>query len=71
MYMLIPPSPVLLENPRDGEPGGLPFMGSHRVGHEWSDLAYANPNIPIYPFSLLFPGNHKFVFYICDSTSVL
>ena len=28
-----------LENPRDGEPGGLPFMGSHRVGHNWSDLA--------------------------------
>ena len=23
-----------LENPRDGEPGGLPFMGSHRVGHD-------------------------------------
>ena len=30
-----------LENPRDGEPGGLPFMGSHRVGHDWSDLAAA------------------------------
>ena len=22
-----------LENPRDGEPGGLPSVGSHRVGH--------------------------------------
>ena len=22
-----------------GEPGGLPPMGSHRVGHDWSDLA--------------------------------
>ena len=22
-----------LENPRDQEPGGLPSMGSHRVGH--------------------------------------
>ena len=21
------------------EPGGLPSMGSHRVGHDWSDLA--------------------------------
>ena len=44
-----------LENPRDGgawwaavygvawmgEPGGLPSMGSHRVGHGWSDLAAA------------------------------
>ena len=28
-----------LENPMDGEPGGLPSMGSHRVGHDWSDLA--------------------------------
>ena len=23
-----------LENPRDGEPGVLPSMGSHRVGHD-------------------------------------
>ena len=23
-----------LENPRDGEPGGLPSPGSHRVGHD-------------------------------------
>ena len=27
--------------PRMGEPGGLPSMGSHRVGHDWSDLALA------------------------------
>ena len=25
-----------LENPRDGEPGGLPSMGSHRVRHDWA-----------------------------------
>ena len=30
-----------LENPRDGEPGGLPSMGSHRVRLDWSDLAAA------------------------------
>ena len=24
-----------------GEPGGLPSMASHRVGHDWSDLAAA------------------------------
>ena len=30
-----------LENPRDGETGGLPSLGSHRVGHDWSDLAAA------------------------------
>ena len=25
--------------PGTGEPGGLPSMGSHRVGYDWSDLA--------------------------------
>ena len=25
--------------PGMAEPGGLPSMGSHRVGHDWSDLA--------------------------------
>ena len=25
--------------PEMAEPGGLPSMGSHRVGHDWSDLA--------------------------------
>ena len=28
-----------LENPGMMEPAGLPSMGSHRVGHDWSDLA--------------------------------
>ena len=28
-------------NPGTGEPGGLLSMGSHRVGHDWSDLAAA------------------------------
>ena len=27
--------------PGTGEPGGLPSLGLHRVGHEWSDLAAA------------------------------
>ena len=27
--------------PGTGEPGGLPFIGSHRVGHDSSDLAAA------------------------------
>ena len=27
--------------PGTGEPGGLPSMGSHRVRHNWSDLAAA------------------------------
>ena len=35
-----------LENPRDGEPGGLPSSGC-RVGHDWCDLAAA----AVLPFS--------------------
>ena len=27
--------------PGAGEPGGLPTLGSHRVGHDWSNLAAA------------------------------
>ena len=27
--------------PGTGEPGGLPSMGLHKVGHDWSDLAAA------------------------------
>ena len=30
-----------LENPRDGGAWWLPSMGSHRVGHKWSNLAAA------------------------------
>ena len=37
--------------PGTGEPGGLPSMGSHRVGHDWSDLAAAaaRPHGAIFP----------------------
>ena len=28
--------------PGMGEPGGLLSMGSHRVGHDWNDLAAAD-----------------------------
>ena len=31
--------------PGTEEPGGLPSMGSHRVGHDWSDLAAAGQHI--------------------------
>ena len=36
------PIPVFLPGESQGrEPGGLLSMGSHRVGHDWSDLAAA------------------------------
>ena len=34
-------SVIALRIPGKGEPRGLPSMGSHRVGHDWSDLAAA------------------------------
>ena len=34
--------------PGTGEPGGLPSMGLHRVGHDWSDLAAAAPFLRLY-----------------------
>ena len=32
--------------PGTGEPGGLPSMGSHRVGHNWGDLAAVAAVLP-------------------------
>ena len=44
--------------PGTGEPGGLPSMGSHRVGHDWSDLAAAaaaaNSSIHLYVCMLIY-----------------
>ena len=37
-------SVLALRIPGSGEPGGLPSMGSHRVRHDWSDLAVAASN---------------------------
>ena len=34
-----------------GEPGGLPSMGSHRVGHNWSDLAAAAVEVMEFQFN--------------------
>ena len=33
--------------PGTAEPGGLPSMGSHRVGHNWSDLAAAATHLKL------------------------
>ena len=34
--------------PGTGEPDGLPSMGSHRVGHDWSDLAAAAATLRVF-----------------------
>ena len=43
-----------------GEPGGLPSMRSHRVGHYWSDLAAAAAPVPI---TLDINGNFTHITY--------
>ena len=47
-------------------PGGLPSMGSHRLGHDWSDLAAAACEYLIHPtqvthFHLLFSLRHYYL----------
>ena len=37
------------------EPGGLPSMGSHRVGHNWSDLTAAAGPICLFMLLILLP----------------
>ena len=52
--------------PGTGEPGGPPSMGSHRVGHYWSDLAAAAAaacNKSKY-FCSWFLNPQKFLFYL-------
>ena len=49
--------------PGTGEPGGLPSMGSHRIGHDWSELATAAATIG--------DREHNFMYYcICVFSSV-
>ena len=39
--------------PGMGEPGGLPSMGSHRVRHDWGDLAAAAARVSAYQVTLV------------------
>ena len=50
--------------PGTGEPGGLLSMGSHRVGHKWSDLAAAYEVISHYGFDL--PFVYLFWRHVCS-----
>ena len=53
--------------PGMGEPGGLPSMGSHRVGHDWSDLAVSRLAVAVciygrrqwHPTPVLLPGKSQ------------
>ena len=43
--------------PGMGDPGGLPSMGSHRVGHDWSDLA---ADMGLFGFPIIYSVWHVF-----------
>ena len=47
--------------PGTGEPGGLPSMGSHGVGHDWSDLAVTVA--VVFSDWLLLPSNMYLEFF--------
>ena len=69
--------------PGTGEPGGLLSMGSHRVGHDWRDLAAAaaaevglwdhSHFFQHYFFFVLFPSSdfHHSVFHLIYSTALI
>ena len=44
------------------EPGGLPSMGSHRVGHDWSNLAAAAARCSLPSLCLSFLSLSSFIF---------
>ena len=50
-----------------GDPGGLPSLGSHRVRHNWSDLAAA-PACPLYLYDCVLLFLSFSLLNILDST---
>ena len=60
--------------PRMGEPGGLSSMGSHRVGHDWSDLAAAAGSdtwLPWFPTKIISVWHLKTNHTIVHASSML
>ena len=59
--------------PHSGEPGGLPSVGSHRVGQDWSDLAVAAarslPKVTWCHFLFLVPESASEIASILDAKS--
>ena len=45
--------------PGTEEPGGLPSIGWHRVGHDWSDLAVA-----VAAYTCMYTYMHMYTYYI-------
>ena len=45
--------------PGMGEPGGLPSMGSHRVGHDWGDIGAAAAAAILFPSNFPDPSDKR------------
>jgi len=54
--------------PGAGEPSGLPSMGSHRVRHDWSDLAA--PAWQVNFVLLSYQGIYIYIYYIYSHTHI-
>ena len=52
--------------PGTGEPGGLSSMGSHRVRHDWDDLAVAvfRENVDFLKINLVFCNIVEFTYLL-------
>ena len=60
--------------PGTGEPGGLLSLGSHRVGHDWSDLAAAAVPSTVLDVICILPTrfeNHNNLHYKKDAFEIL
>ena len=55
--------------PGMGDPGGLPSMGSHRVGHDWSDLAAAAAHS--FPFPLIHQKANATLSFVSENMQFL
>ena len=62
------PSVLAWRIPGTGEPGGLSSLGSHRVRHDWSDLAAAptaaSSGVPITLAGWYGPGSYKVIAFL-------
>ena len=66
------PTQVFLpgESPWAEEPGGLQFMGLQRVGYIYIVVYVCQSQSPNLSLPPSLAGNHKFIFYICNSVSL-
>ena len=55
-----------LGNPTDGGAGGLPSMGSHRVGHDWGNLAAAIKEIMVCKRPAEWKIRSTVLWYLCS-----